>query len=354
MQSSEEINMMITEEAKHILIVHTWGIGDLILLTPVLNAVHRLHPRVKIHFLFFPKAAAIPVIKAPYVSKISYSSWKAGDLIRSIVELRKTRYDAAMFSSGVTPWKACLFLLLIKTRKRIGEYKAFRYPFIDAYVRFDAAKSRTENNYRLISSFLKMPTWTNAMAQQEELNLYTQFILEDESKRWASEYLAKMGLGDKKLVGIHPGCMAKNSYRRWDKDNFVALIGMIKAKFDYEILVIAGPDELDVGEYISEKSASKLLSKTPLSNVAAVIARCNFFINTDSGLGHIASCFRVKSLTIFGPGNEAQTAPFSPVSKVVRNHTSCAPCVGRKRIACEVECLKELKPETVFMEFCRL
>ncbi|MCB5278312.1 MAG: glycosyltransferase family 9 protein [Candidatus Cloacimonetes bacterium] len=354
MQSKTEMRGMATATEMDILIVHTWGIGDLIMLTPVLNVVHKLHPRVKIHFLFFPKAAAIPVINAQYVGKIRYSSWKAGELLKSIKELRKGQYHAAMFSSGVTPWKAWLFLLLLKTKKRIGEYKRFKYPFLDVQVRFDATKSRTENNYRLIRSVLEIPSWLNALAHREELNLYTQFNLQAGNRRWASEYLARMGFGSKKLVGIHPGCMAKNSYRRWDKDNFVALIGMIKAKFNYEILVIAGPDELDVGEYISDKSASKLLSKTPLTNVAAVIAQCDFFINTDSGLGHIASCFRVKSLTIFGPGDEAQTAPFSPESRVVRNHISCAPCVGRKRIACEVECLKELKPETVFMEFCRL
>ena len=335
----------------NILIIHTWGIGDLILLTPVLNAVYAIHPELKFHFLFFPKAAAIPVKHAPYVGEIKFCSWKPKELLKSILSLRKVRYDAVMFSSGVTPWKAWLFLLLLKAKRKVGEYNKFRYPMLHASIPFNGTKSRTESNYHLISTLLDMPTWNNALVRRDELGLYPKFYLQDSDHLWAQNYLEQMGFGAKKLLGMHPGCMAKNSYRRWDKDNFVALIKMIKAEYDYDVLVIAGPDELDVGEYISKKSDCKLLSKASLCNVAAVIARCDYFINTDSSLGHIASCFRVKSLTIFGPGDEAQTAPFSPESKVVRNDISCAPCVGRKRVACEVECLKKLSAERVFGEF---
>ncbi len=334
----------------NVLIVHTWGIGDLILLTPVLNAVHKLHPQVRIHFLFFPKAAAIPVKEAPYVGEINYCSWKPRALLSAIIGERKRCYEAVMFSSGVTPWKAWLFLLLLKAKKRIGEYHKCRLPFISAAVKFDAQLSRTESNYRLLSSFLHLPKWKDALAQRDELDMYTSFHLKESNKQWAEEYLTKMGFGEKKLVGLHPGCMAKNSYRRWDKEKFVELITMIRSEYNFDFLVIAGPDELDVGKFISQQSECRLLNDTPLSDVAAVIARCDYFINTDSSLGHIASCFRVKSLTIFGPGNEKQTAPFSPDSRIVRNSISCAPCVGAKKIACEVDCLKQLSAERVMQE----
>jgi len=83
--------------------------------------------------------------------------------------------------------------------------------------------------------------------------------------------------------------------------------------------------------------------------VAAVISRLHFFINTDSGLGHIASCFGIKGLTIFGPANELQTAPFSKKSFIIRYPISCAPCREKtKKPKCTLDCLIKLTPEMVF------
>lgn len=153
---------------------------------------------------------------------------------------------------------------------------------------------------------------------------------------------------DSFLIGIHPGCLAKNKYRRWPKEFFITLIGLLHDFIDCSIVVIAGPDELEEADYISRNTDALFLSNEQLPNVAAIIANCNFFINTDSGLGHVSSCFNIKSLTIFGPGDEIQTAPFSDNCYVVRKPIHCAPCVGQKTRKCNCECLTNLSPQIVF------
>ncbi|MDD4309105.1 MAG: glycosyltransferase family 9 protein, partial [Candidatus Cloacimonetes bacterium] len=192
-----------------------------------------------------------------------------------------------------------------------------------------------------------------ALELKDTLELTPYFHLAPENIAWAQQWLIDKNL-TKQLIGIHPGCMAKNKYRRWNKDYFVELITLLIHAINCDVVVIAGPDELDVGSYISEKTNTRLLTGAALSNVAAVIAKCSFFINTDSSLGHVASCFGVNSLTIFGPGDENQTAPFSENSHVIRHSIACAPCIGKKRKVCEVECLTRLKPITVFNEAMRL
>ncbi|MDY0152433.1 MAG: hypothetical protein RBS43_09195, partial [Candidatus Cloacimonas sp.] len=76
-----------------VLIIHTWGIGDLILLTPVLRTVHTLYPQLKLSFLFFPHSAAIPIRGAAYVHSIQFTAWKPAILLKTILSLRHKRYD---------------------------------------------------------------------------------------------------------------------------------------------------------------------------------------------------------------------------------------------------------------------
>jgi len=332
-----------------ILIIHTWGIGDMIMLTPVLQAVKTLYPLLELEILFFPKSAAIPVNNAPFVSKIHFTGWKTNLLLHTLFQLRKEKYKAVLFSSGVTPWKSWLFMLLLKAENKIGEYKKIRYPGLSYYTQYKPNRSRTQNNYALFQSFLHLPSWDEAMANQKELNLYTYFHLTEENQQWAENFLAENNLIGKKVIGIHPGCMAKNKYKRWNKEYFIALIEKLKRQYDYPVLIIAGPDELEVGKEIQARTNTLLLLNAPLANVAAVISRLHFFINTDSGLGHIASCFGIKGLTIFGPANELQTAPFSPNSNVIRYPIACAPCREKtKKPKCTLDCLIKLTPEMVF------
>lgn len=89
---------MKDEPVKKVLIIHTWGIGDLILLTPVLQAVKQMYPKLELEVLFFPESAAIPVTNAPFISKIHFTGWKANLLIPTILALRKQKYGAVLFS----------------------------------------------------------------------------------------------------------------------------------------------------------------------------------------------------------------------------------------------------------------
>jgi len=337
----------MSKSSREILIIHTWGIGDLVLLTPALKVAKKLHPELRVTLLVFPRQAAIPVLNAEYVANVCYGGWKPSELVRTLMAKRHRRYYAVLFTSGVTPWKAWLFMLVLKSKHKISEYNQFKYPLLTDYVRHDPAYSRVRGNYELLRAVLPLPYWEEACRRKEELDLATDFALSQANHSWAESYLNDHGLSGKPILAIHPGCMARNKFRRWPVEYFVELIRLIKQDYDCHIIVIAGPDEVDVGERLAEVEGVHLLSKTSLANVAAFISRCQAFLNTDSGLGHIASCFQIPSLTIFGPGDEAQTAPFSPVSQVVRLPIHCSPCVRKKKRDCQVECLTNLKPAEV-------
>ena len=332
-----------------VLLIHTWGIGDMIMLTPVLRLVKTMFPALELEILCFPKFAAIPVTNAPFISKIHFTGWKANLLLPALFQLRKEKYQAVLFSAGVTPWKQWLFMFLLKADIRVGEYRKIRFPGLSAYAQYQVNRSRTQNNYALWQTFLNLPSWEEALSRRNELNFFPYFHLTEENGKWADNFLAENNLTGKKIIGIHPGSMAKNKYKRWSREYFIALIEKLQESYPYPVLIIAGPDELEVGKAIQARTNTLILQNALLENVAAVISRLHFFINTDSGLGHIASCFGIKGLTIFGPANELQTAPFSPNSYVIRYPVPCAPCRDKKKKPkCALNCLIKLTPDMVF------
>ncbi len=339
---------MAENPQKRILIVHTWGIGDMILLTPALRAAKKLHPELKITLLVLPHAAALPVQNASYVDEIMLGGWKPRELVASLRKLRQHKFHAAFFSSGVTAWKSWLFLLFIKAKYKISEYNRFKLPCLTDYVRRKPKLSRARSNYELLATAIKLPKWEEALQKREELDLATDFTLSEENLEWAANYIKTQQLESKNILAIHPGCMASNRFRRWPVKYFATLIESVKKDFDLNIVVIAGPDEEEEGRHLSQIKGVRLLERSSLGNVAAFISLCDAFVNTDSGLGHIASCFQIPSLTIFGPGDENQTAPFSPKSRVLRLQIDCAPCVRQKKRDCNLECLVGLSPQTVY------
>ena len=140
----------------------------------------------------------------------------------------------------------------------------------------------------------------------------------------------------------------KDKIRRWPKDYFVETINSLEKLYNnFVFLLFIGPDENIIGEYISNLTNVIIVKKQSLDNVSAVISRCKFFLNSESGLGHIASCFDSIIFSIFGPANSERTKPYSKNVNVVKLDLPCQPCWGEKRKKCKVECLRNLTPTLV-------
>jgi len=331
---------------ERILIIHTWGLGDLILLTPVLEAIFAIHPDIRFDFVIFQKASAEPIYCAAYTGKIFFSSWNLKDIFSVIRRLRKTRYSASLITSGVTAWKGSIFLRMLNTDIIIGDFSGIPLPYYTRKLRFKPDISRTEANYNLFRTFMDLPEYHHIV--QKDL-FKPAFHLSGDDLSYAEAYLNENFDRNRLIVAIHPGSNIKFKYRRWDKDNFVALISSLKQEYPlWQFLIIAGPDEEEEGNYIALHTGEKYLEKTPLGKIAAIISKCNIMINTDSGLGHIASCFGLRIFTIFGPGDERQTAPFLNNAIVIRDKFPCAPCVNKPVRKCAAECLKSVTPARVF------
>lgn len=335
--------------ADRYLVLHTWGIGDMILLTPVLELIHEMYPNVKLDFAIFQATAMLPIKNAPYTGEIIRGSYKLNKLVPLISCLKAKKYDICITSSGISAIKAGLFAWLIRAKRRIGDAPAGTKRIYTDQITFDPSMHRTWANHALFKLVFDLPDAGSIATNPRYREVFrTRYHSIASAGVEAESFLKKHFATGDFVVAIHPGCNAKNKYRRWDLEYFVELVRLLKCRHAaWKFYVIAGPDELEEGTQLAKCIDAPCLSGVSLDTVSEALKRSKMLINTDSGIGHIASCHQLPSFVIFGPGDERQTAPFGNHAVVIRSEVPCAPCVQNRRTKCDTECLKKLLPHVV-------
>ncbi len=283
-----------------ILVIHSWGLGDLIMATPMLKSLSKSGHSVDL--ALFSKANGIILKKNNFLENIFYISSKL-DFLRFF-----RKYDALVATAGTNP-KKIEFLAKILGIKKV--FASFQEKDIH----------RIDMNLKIVKSLLK--------EIDKEPYIYVPQI--DVSK-----YLEKTT-----NIGFAVGSGAKQKFKRWDK--FKELI----KKIEGNKLIFIGPDEKELEKEFKEFK----IVKEPLENVIALISNLDLMVGNDNGLMHIAYATNINTVTAFGMTNEKETGGYRENNKSVFLEMECRPCFNpaTDEIGCNsIDCLKNLEVEKVW------
>jgi ADP-heptose:LPS heptosyltransferase len=99
-----------------------------------------------------------------------------------------------------------------------------------------------------------------------------------------------------------------------------------------EVALLEGPDERGVAEEIvravgQTRPPPPVVRLTgPLGDAAAILARAELYVGTDSGLAHLAAAVGTRAVTLFAPADPDRVAPFGHRDLVVKPDKACSPC----------------------------
>lgn len=325
------------------LIVHTWGIGDLLMFTPALQLLMNELPKTRFDFLVGQPSTAEIIKYCERVENVYYLG-KPKTLFKQIMTLRKKKYDCVLVTSGVNPWKSGLLVWAIGSANRVGDYSRNPNPLFTVSVRREETAHMVDNNIKIVLSILKKAChyefqpkfWFNEMARDK-----------------ASYILEKMRIKDKLIIGIHCGSGGLQDYKRWPLDYFKEMVKkIIDVRTDVFFLIFAGPSEQELAMKLQNEITHKceVIEGKPLEVTAALIEKCSLLVSNDSGLGHIASAVNTPVISIFGPTDFAKTGPYGQKCIAIRAKTQCVPCYPQVPIKCKNQvprCLNELLPSVV-------
>ncbi|WP_066351158.1 glycosyltransferase family 9 protein [Aliarcobacter skirrowii] len=287
-----------------ILVIHTFGLGDMVMFTPAVKNIINKFPAVKIDFLVLQKVSIAPIRNCTNIEQIYFFDKGIQKNLKLLKTLRANNYEYILHTSGTKVLKISIMMFLLKGNQKIGEYENIKIPWYNRQLKRLENRHRVESNIEIV----------NLITQNNYTIEKPFFCLQTENYKFANDYLDKFK--EKVFIGIHPGCNEKFANKRWEIEKYIELIERLYNKSkDIKFFIFIGPDEKQVGQDLKEVFTNIELIENTLDNTAALISKMNLFITNDSGLGHIASCFDIDILTIFSKNTHANPNKIFPYSK---------------------------------------
>lgn len=153
-----------------------------------------------------------------------------------------------------------------------------------------------------------------------------------EAAEFAERLLAPMNLEESPLVAVHPGSYYDG--KRWPGDRYAEVLRWLAACYNARFVLVEGYREAELVNAITAGLEARVLRLVgqSLPNVAAVLARCTFYLGNDTGIMHLADAVDTPSVTVFGPSRRGVWGAAGPhaVSVVAEDlWHGCAACSGR-------------------------
>ena len=362
---------------RRILAVKLADLGDLLTVTPALQALRAAYPASDIDLLVPPSSAGL-LEGAPYISRIiAFDKFpfdrKRGlldpqRLIKTaafLVQLRLAKYDAiVLFHHFATRWGTFKFAAVTYATgasTRVGLDNG-RGGFLNLLLPDRGFGAMHEADYwlQLVGLLGANPDggWKQHMPLDEASRAKIGSLLpHDTGRNYA-----------RPLVALHPGAGWYSRARIWPVEGFASVARGLIESHDATIVVLGGPDEAEIAARLEELVGNSgrlvnLATRTNIKETAALIEQCDLFLGNDSGPMHIAATVGTPVVAVFGPSNIAAWGPYTPRGEksphtVVARDLPCMPCFYRAhslglREGCGTrECLTLLGHRPV-LEACR-
>ena len=300
-------------EGARVLIVRLRSLGDVVLLTPALSALHEWRPDLRLCVLVEPFCA--PLLEGnPAVSEIV----RMKNFFAVARELR-ARHFPVVYNQHAGPTSALLVACIGVPQRVCWTRRQFSFVYNvlipDPGDRVHTVEHRMEQFYAT-----GLPRGPIPPAR-----VYTQ----PDAQATVAEQLAARGIAPGKPYAVlHPG--AKYFTKRWAIDKFVAVARWLREKNRIEPVFNLGVGEAKISAEVRRQCGGDfvLLESLDLRQLIALIAGCRVFIGNDSGPTHIATALARPVVAIFGSSSSVHWRPWQTSHRVVQNDFPCNPCRG--------------------------
>ena len=296
-----------------VLIIRLRSLGDVVLLTPALSALHSWRPDLRLCVLVEPFCA--PLLEGnPAVSEILL----AKSFVPTVIGLRHRHFSVA-YNQHAGPTSALLIASIGVPQRVCWTHRQFSFVYNvlvpDPCDRIHTVEHRMEQFYATGLPRGPIPS----------ARVYPQ----PDAQVLIAEQLAARGIPPGKPYAVlHPG--AKYFTKRWTVDKFITLARELRDKHGIEPVFNLGRGESEIAAEVRRQCARDfvLLDSLDLRQLIALIAGCRIFIGNDSGPTHIATALARPVVAIFGSSSSVHWRPWQTRNRVVQNDFACNPCRG--------------------------
>jgi ADP-heptose:LPS heptosyltransferase len=314
----------------NILVIKFWGMGSIVLTTPMLRALKAAYPGCRITFLTFEQneslCRAIRSIDRVY----AYRAISPAVFLRSFAALvsflRRERFDVAIDLEFFANFTA-IVTAISGAPVTVGYDgpKSWRRPFYTNRFAFD--------HKHITEVFLKAASALGVEVGGAHLDAP---VVDDELRAARLNQLLRdreVAATDQ-LICINVNASPLEYKRRWPLASYAELIRRLLATLPAIRLVLIGSSE-DTG-YVDalirqlgpHRHLINLCGSIDIGQLVLLLRRARLLIGNDSGPLHLAVAVGTPTVSFFGPETPALYGPQGDAHTVLYKNLPCSPCLN--------------------------
>lgn len=335
-------------EPRNVLIIKLSAIGDVVMATPVIDALKRAWPRARISWLVEEVSHGL-VEDNPHLDEVIVwpkRQWKSLLARRRYVTvfrkawtfgraLRNKRYDLVLDLQGFLKSGVLAFVSGAHTRIGLASKEGSQF-LMTRVIPWDKTDKSMGVQYRQFIEGLGLDPG--------------QFLMDlavDREEEFVRSFIDRHGL-DNGYAVLCP--FASVPQKQWPKENFHELAGRLHEAFGIASVLLGGKADREASGKIMPEGGSNVVNavgEATLKQSAAVIKHASLLVGGDTGLTHMGIAFNVPTVALFG-----STYPYRRTGRtnnvLLSREEDCSPC--RRRPVCQGDfrCMKGITVEEVF------
>ncbi|HXW18308.1 MAG TPA: glycosyltransferase family 9 protein [Candidatus Acidoferrales bacterium] len=321
-----------------ILVIRLRSLGDVVLLTPALAALHTWRRDLRISVLV--EQAWVPVLEGnPAVAEILI----AGSFVPTAARLYRKHFPV-VFNQHGGPSSA---LLTAASAADIRVcWRGRQFDFLYNVLAPDAAEYYGTLQVHTVEQRMAQFYWTGLpRAPIPRAQLFAQ----PDAIASVAKKLQERGVSSGQMYAVlQPG--ARFYTKQWPIERFVSISRWLRETYGVEPIVSLGPDELEIANEARGQfgESALVLASLDLRELIALIAGARLFVGNDAGPAHLAAAAGTPSVVIFGSSSSVHWRPWQAPHRVVQNDFQCNPCKGDRCYAYdEPRCILSVTYEQV-------
>jgi ADP-heptose:LPS heptosyltransferase len=313
------------EEVRRILVIRPGGMGDMILLQPMLKSLRQHYPTAEIDLICEKRNQAIPALAGISVRVLLYDAFP----FRLLFQLRRVRYDIAIDAEQFHYFSAVM-ALMSRAPVRIG---------------FKINPGRNTLYTHLVNYDLE------GYEAGEFMRLLVPLGIHDKAVVLGCLTTPGGGRERNKAIIIYVG--ASTRYKHWATSNFVGLVKRLGGAGG-TIYLVGGTGEALLAEDIARQAGlggrvQIMAGSLTIPQTADLIGSASLFIGGDSGLAHLAVALGTPTVVLFGPSDHKKWGASGQGNVVVRTELPCSPCFifGYHKFCHSIACMSGITVDHV-------
>lgn len=332
------------QDIKRVLVIRPGGLGDMVLLQPMLKKLHDQYPHALMDLICERRNEEILKLCPFPVNVFSYDARP----FRLLWRLWAGGYDVVMDSEQFHYFSAVM-AFLSRAPIRIGyKINPGRNPIYTHLITYDLEGYEADEFMKLLGPFgVCCPADVSGCLATPEVSLP-----EDVASR-----LGELQKAGNRLILVHIGTSTR--YKAWALSNFTGLMRGLGEQQNLVIGLVGGRDDTVLATKVAEHCGMQsrvmvLAGRLTISQTAKILDGAGLFIGGDSGLAHLATAYGVPAVVMFGPSDAKKWCRESDTAAVVRKEMACSPCFifGYHKYCRTIACMKQVGVEEV-LKACR-